>query len=145
MDPITLGAVLLAVVTRISETLGGQLWTGVVSLIRRPLRRKRTPGGDVAQVPSGEDELAALRRAPGDRQKAIALAEVLLARADADDSFEQALLSWWEQAQPVRTSIGAITNTINGGALYGPVLQGRDFINLAFGASPAPSKDLDAG
>jgi hypothetical protein len=39
-DPVTLGAVLLAVVTGLSETLGGQLWSGVVSLIRHPLRRR---------------------------------------------------------------------------------------------------------
>jgi hypothetical protein len=39
MDPVTVGAVLLAVATGVSEALGGQLWAGVVSLVRRPLRR----------------------------------------------------------------------------------------------------------
>lgn len=149
MDPVALGAVLLAVVTGVSEALGGQLWAGVISLVRRPLRRKTTPGGNAAVGPSGEPELAALQQAPGDRQKALALAEVLLARADADDSFKQALVTWWGQAEPVRASIGAVTNTISGGTQYGPVLQGRDFSNLTFGASPTrppvPPEDPDAG
>jgi hypothetical protein len=147
MDPITLGAVLLAVVTGVSETLGGQLWTGVVSLIRRPFRGKAASGGNAAPATSGEAELAALQQAPGD-QKAVALAEVLLARAGADQDFQRALTSWWEQAGPVRASIGDVKNTVSGGTQYGPVLQGRDFSNLTFGASPAPPpvqpKDPDA-
>ena len=139
MDPVALGAVLLAVVTGVSEALGGQLWAGVVSLIRRPLRRKTTSGGNAAPVQSGEAELAALQQTPDDREKAVALAEVLLARAEADDGFRQALASWWEQAEPVRASIGAETrNVISGGTRHGPVLMGRDFSNVTFGVSPAP-------
>jgi hypothetical protein len=156
MDPITIGAVLLAVVTGVSETLGGRLWAGVVSLIRRPVHRKATLGGDTAAVPSGEAELEALQRAPRDQQKALALAELLLARANADDSFKQALANWWKQAEPSRTSIsnstniGDVTSTISGGTQYGPVLQARDLSgNLTFGASPAPPpnppKDTEAG
>lgn len=148
VDPVALGAVLLAVVTGVSEALGGQLWAGVVSLIRRPLRRRTTPQGNAAPVPSGEAELVALQLAQDDRQKAVALAQVLLARADADEGFRQALVSWWEQAAPVRASIGSVTNTISGGTQYGPVLQGRDFSNVTFGVSPAPPpvrpKDPDA-
>ena len=149
MDPVTLGAVLLAVVTGVSEAFSGQLWAGVVSLVRRPGRRKKAPGDDAVTVPSGEAELAALRQAPGNQQKAVALAEVLLARADADDGFKQALLSWWEQAEPVRVSIGNVTNTISGGTQFGPVLQGWDFSNISFGVPPMPSpaqpKDPGAG
>ena len=87
MDPVTIGAVLLAVVTGASEALGGQLWAGVVSLVRRPFRGKQAGGSDVPAVASGEAELAALQQAPGDRQKAVALAEVLLARAATDAEF----------------------------------------------------------
>jgi hypothetical protein len=120
-----------------------------MSLIRRPLRRKTAPGGNAVAVPSGEAELTALQQAPGDRQKAVALAEVLLARADADDDFKEALVSWWGQAEPVRASIGDVTNTISGGTQHGPVLQGRDFSNLTFGASlarpPVPPQDRGAG
>ena len=50
--------------TGVSEALGGQLWAGVVSLVRRPSRRKTAPGAEIAAVPSGEDELAALQQAP---------------------------------------------------------------------------------
>ena len=43
MDPVTVGVVLVAVATGVSEALGGQLWAGVVSLVRRPQRGRR-PG-----------------------------------------------------------------------------------------------------
>ena len=146
MDPITLGAVLLAVVTGLSETLGGQLWSGMVSLIRRPSCHKTASNSDdEATAPSGKAELAALQQAPGDRQKAVALAEVLLARADADDGFKRALVGWWEQAEPVRAGISNVTNTINGGTQHGPVLQGRDFSNLTFGALAPPAQPKDPG
>ena len=144
MDPVTLGAVLLAVITGASEALSGQLWAGVVSLVRRPGRRKIISGEDAAAAPSGEAELVALQQTPDDRHKAVELAEVLLARADADPGFRQALVGWWEQAEPVRVSIsGNVSNTISGGTQQGPVLQGRDFTNLSFGVS-AP-KDPGAG
>ena len=58
----------------------------------------------LAVVSSGEAELAALQQAPGDQQKAVALAEALLARSGADDEFRQALESWWQQAEPIRAS-----------------------------------------
>ena len=75
----------------------------------------RDAGGELPAVPPGEAELAALQQAPGDQQKAVALAELLLARARADPGFEQALREWWEQAEPVREKIGNVTNTISGG------------------------------
>lgn len=137
MDPVTLGAVLLAVATGASEALGGQLLAGVVSLVRRPLRRKATVDRDAAAVSSGEAELMALQQAPGDQRRAMALAEALLARAGADAEFEQALQSWWRRAEPVRATIGNVTNTISGGTQQGPVLQGRDFSNITFGAASA--------
>lgn len=100
-------------------------------------------------MPSGEGELAALQQTPHDRQKAVALAEVLLARADTDDSFRQTLVNWWDQAAPVRANISNVTNTISGGTQYGPVLQGRDFSNLTFitnqaAAAPVAQAQLPA-
>ncbi len=90
----------------------------------------------------------ALQQAPGE-QEAVALAEILLARADTDTAFGQSLEQWWEQAGPVRDKVGNVTNTISGGTQYRPVLQGRDFTNLTFGATPAPPasprEDPDAG
>jgi len=137
VDPITLSAVLLAVVTGMSEALGDQLRAGVVSLVRRPLRRKKHLQRGVSPR-TGEAELAALQQAPGDQQNAIALAQVLLDRAGGDTGFEKALQKWWEEAQPVREKTGSVANTISGGTQHGPVLQGRDFNGLTFGATAAP-------
>jgi hypothetical protein len=148
MDPVTVGAVLLAVATGVSEALGGQLWAGVVSLVRRPLHGSTKAGGELTAARSGEAELAALQASSGDQAKAVALAEILLARASGDPGFGRALGEWWERAAPVREKTGNVTNTISGGTFSGPVLQGRDFTGLTFGAPPAaPSRpgDLDAG
>jgi hypothetical protein len=133
MDPVTIGAVLLAIVSGAAGGLGGTLWDGVVALVRRPFHRKDAPDGDAvgtAMVPGGAAQLAALQQAPGDQHKAIELAEVLLARSGSDREFRQALESWWDQAEPIRASIGNVTNTISGGTQQGPVLQGRDFSNI---------------
>jgi hypothetical protein len=140
VDPVTLGAVLLAIVSGAGSQLGTQLWEGVVSLVRRPFRRKAASSGGAAAaavVPGGEAELAALQQAPGDQQKAHALAEVLLTRSGADYEFRRALEGWWQQAEPIRESIGNVTNTISGGTQHGPVLQGRDFSKVTFG-TPTP-------
>jgi len=71
------------------------------------------------------------------------LAEVLVARADADSEFRQALAVWWEQASQIEIS-GDVSNTISGGTFSGPVLQGRDFSGLTFG-SPAPPPPAPPG
>src|SRR5450755_268071 len=138
MDSVTIGAVLLAIISGAAEGLGSRLRDGVVSLVRRPFRRA---AGDsaaaTAVIPSGEAELAALERDPTDQQRAVALAQVLLARAGADPEFGRALEAWWGQAEPVRASIGEVRNMISGGTQQGPVLQGRDFSNITFGAAPA--------
>jgi hypothetical protein len=138
VDPVTVGAVLLAVATGVSEALGGQLCAGVVSLVRRPMHGRKEPAGELSAPASGETELAALQKSPDDQAKAVALAEVLLARAANDSGFEQALDEWWERAAPIREKTANVTNTISGGTQYGPVLQGRDFTGLTFGASLAP-------
>jgi hypothetical protein len=145
MDPVTVGAVLLAVATGVSEALGGQLWAGVVSLVRRPLHGRKNPAGELP-VGAGEAQLVALQGSP-DQGKAVALAEVLLARAAADPGFDQALGEWWEQATPVREKTGDVTNMISGGTFSGPVLQGRDFTGLSFVAAAPPARpgDPDAG
>lgn len=138
MDPVTIGAVLLAVVTGASEALGGQLWAGVVSLVRRPIRHRAAAGNEVA-VASGEAELAAFQHAPDDQRKAVTLAKRLLARAAADAEFGQALQEWWEWAEPVQAQLGVtVTNTVSGGIQYGPVLQGQNFTNISFGTPVAP-------
>ena len=130
---MTIGAVLLAIVSGAGSQLGVQLWESVVSLVRRPFHRKAAA---VLQVSSGEAEVAALQQAPSDQSKALALAEALLARSVADEEFRRALESWWQQAEQIRDSIGNTTNAISGGIQHGPVLQGRDFSNITFGAPP---------
>jgi hypothetical protein len=144
MDPVTVGAVLVAILNGAGTQLGTQLWDSVVALVHRPFRRKAAGGNAAAVVPSGEAELAALQQAPGDRQRAVALAEVLLARSGVDQEFQQALESWWQQAEPIRASIGNVVNTISGGTQHGPVLQGRDFNGITFGepAPPGPERGL---
>ncbi len=70
-------------------------------------------------------------------KRAVALAEVLVARAGADAGFAEALAAWWEQASQVRAG-GDVANTVSGGTFYGPVLQGRDFTGLTFGSPTVP-------
>jgi hypothetical protein len=87
MDPLTVGAVLVAVVTGAGEAVGARLLAAVMSLVRRPPSGKADAG---EQAATGEAALAALLQAPADQDKAVALARVLLERAAADAEFEQA-------------------------------------------------------
>jgi hypothetical protein len=88
-------------------------------------------------VPDGAAELAALEQAPSDSRRAVALAEVLAARAGADREFRRALEGWWDQASQLWAG-GTVSSTISGGTQHGPVLQGRDFSGLTFGTSAVP-------
>ena len=149
MDPVTIGAVLAAVAGGAGGALGGQVWAGVSALVRRPFRRAHAAEDGTAVVPSGAAELAALEQAPADERRALALAEVLLARANAEAVFGEALAAWWEQASQIR--IGRdVANTVSGGTFHGPVLQGRDFSGLTFNTPPPvsppapPARDPDA-
>ena len=137
MNPITLGTTLLAVITGTSEALSGQLWKQIISLIHRP-RQHETSGDNQRTVSPGEPELTALQQSPHDQQKAIALAEVLVARARGDVSFERALHAWWVRAEPFRAGVGSVTNIISGGTQYGPVVQGQKFGSLTFGVTASP-------
>ena len=139
MDPVTIGAVLAAVVGGAGGALGSQVWAGISALVRRPFHRAQAVGDPADPLPSGSAELAALEQAPADQGRAVALAEVLVARADADGEFREALEAWWKQASQVRVGGGDATNSISGGTFQGPVLQGRDFSGQTFNtAPPAP-------
>ena len=140
MDPLTIGAVLLAIISGASGELGTQLWAGVGTLVSRPFRRQAA-GSASPTLPTGEAELAALEQTPADERHAVALAEVLIARAGADAGFRRALEDWWEQASPIHACAGNVTNTISGGTQHGPVLQGRDFSNVTFGTPRAAQPD----
>jgi hypothetical protein len=93
-------------------------------------------------VADGSAQLAALAQVPDDKDRAVALAEVLVARAAADNEFAQALAAWWEQARHVPATED-VTNTISGGIQHGPVLQGRDFTGLTFTTTPPPPQPGD--
>jgi hypothetical protein len=119
VDPVTIGAVLAAIAGGAGGTLGSQLWAGLSALVRRPFHRSPAHREATATLPSGAAELAALEQAPDDERRALALAGILVARADADSEFSEALAAWWEQASPIH--IGAdTTNTISGGTFHGP-------------------------
>src|SRR5258707_3894288 len=140
MDPVTSGAVLAGVAGGAGGAFGSQVWGGLSALIRHPFRHDR-PAGDNAPVSGGEPELAALEQAPADERRAVALAEVLVARADADGGFREALQAWWEQASQVQAG-GDVANRGSGGTPDGPGLSGRGFARPTFGfpsrSPPAP-------
>jgi hypothetical protein len=158
MDPVTLGAVLLAIVSGVAGEAGGRLWDKVSALVRPPFRhggaaassaQPAQPGQPAGSgVPAGAAplasaggvaELTALAGSPQDKGLALALAHALIARAGADAEFGRTLGQWWEETSELRVGEGAVINTISGGTQSGPVLQGRDFTGLTFGAtSPVP-------
>lgn len=139
MDPVTISAVLMAIVGGASGELGSRLWDGLSALVRRPFTHGQAAAGE-APVPSGEAELARLEGAPADRRQdvAMALAQALVTRADADEDFERMLAGWLDQANQVHVGQGNVTNTINSGTFHGPVVQTRDVTNMTFGAPAAP-------
>jgi hypothetical protein len=144
MDPVTIGAVLLAIVSGAAGEAGSELWDGLITLVRRPFRHREAPGEAPVPVGSGtvEAELRALVHAPDDQGRAVAVAEALLARADADVGFRRDLENWWGRAGLVHTGEGNVTNAITGGTQRGPVLQGRDFTGLTFGSpTPPPTRE----
>ncbi|MFF3612757.1 hypothetical protein [Streptomyces sp. NPDC002580] len=130
MDPVSVG-LLAALAGGAGGEVGQQAWAGLSALVRRrPFHRDS--GGQTPTVSSGEAELVHLAADPDDQSRAQALSTALAVRAAVDGDFRTQLAVWLEQAKLVRTGDGAVTNTISGGAQSGPVLQGRDFSQLAF-------------
>jgi hypothetical protein len=140
MDPITIAVVLVALIGGVGSGIGTSLWTGLGGLVRRPFRRHQEGGATAAApaLPSGEQELAALEQAPVDKDRALALAQVLVGRANGDPEFRQALQAWWDQAAPIRETV-IKSNTISGGNFYGPVFQADTVTGNTFGSQPPPS------
>lgn len=75
-------AVLVAVMTGANEAAGGQLPSGLASLVRRPWRCGTAETSPVVVSPG-----AALQESPRDQHNLAGLAQVLLARANADADF----------------------------------------------------------
>lgn len=79
---------------------------------------------DVVADPADEDALAALR---------LAVRKALAADAGLYGEVREML------AQAGVSGAGDVSNTISGGTFRGPVMQGRDFSGLTFGATPDPT------
>lgn len=112
MDPIS-AAALAALAGGIGGEAGRQAWTALSALIHRPFRRAEADGeADALVASSGEAELTALAlaQAPGELERAQRLSTALAVRAALNAEFRLALESWWQQAQSVRTSEGAVSN-----------------------------------
>jgi len=145
MDPIS-AAALAALAGGIGGEAGRQAWAALGALIHRPFRRA---GADdeagALVVSSGEAELAALTQNPGELERAQRLSTALAVRAALNAEFRLALENWWQQAQSVRTSEGAVSNQVSGGTQYGPVVMGRDFSGLTITAQgPAGPRAVPA-
>jgi hypothetical protein len=136
MDPVTVGAVLLAIVSGAAGQAGSRLWDSAAALVRRPFGHQPAKGA-TEPAGSGMAEVTALEHAPHDEERAMALAQALLARGAVDSAFRHELEAWWAQARRLRLADGGVTNTISGGVQHGPVLQGRDFTSITFGARPS--------
>ncbi|MFJ9945542.1 hypothetical protein [Streptomyces erythrochromogenes] len=134
MDPVSV-ALLAALAGGVAGEVGRQTWASLSALVRRPFNRG---GGQAPAISSGEVELTRLAAEPGNEGRAHALSTALAVRAAVDEDFRAGLAAWQQQAALVRTEDGAVTNLISGGTLNGPVLQGRDFTNPVFNASPPP-------
>jgi hypothetical protein len=134
MDPIS-AAALAALAGGIGGEAGRQAWTALNALIHRPFSHGEADGeAGALVVSSGEAELTALAQDPGELERAQRLSTALAVRAALNAEFRLALESWWQQAQSVRTSEGAVTNQVSGGTQYGPVVLGRDFSSLTITA-----------
>jgi hypothetical protein len=132
MDPVTVSAVLLAIISGVSGEAGAKLWDGLRRMISRPPRTSLSETSALTVQSDGARELAALEQGTPTQQEALALANALLKRADADVSFRQDLEAWWSHASQINITAGDTDSTITGGTQYGPVLQGRDFSGLTF-------------
>nr|WP_203351774.1 hypothetical protein [Streptomyces sp. Sge12] len=135
MDPVSVG-LLVALAGGAGGEVGRQALAGLSALVRRPFRRGDGTDGQDPPVSSGVAELARLEQDPADQARAQALSTALAVRAVLDTGFRTALEGWHEQAKLVRTGDGEITDTISGGTLNEPVLQGRDFSGLSFTTTP---------
>jgi hypothetical protein len=131
--------------------LGRQAWAGLSDLVRQPFHRTpdRAEGApDAGELASGESEMAALEQAPDDRGRALALRDALAVRAAADEGFAEALEQWHRRTVEA-TGPGTVNNSVRGGVQHGPILQGRNFGNISFTATPVepagPAAEPPAG
>ncbi|MFC8710687.1 hypothetical protein ACFUCQ_12275 [Streptomyces sp. NPDC057197] len=140
MDPVSV-ALLGALAGGAGGELGQQAWAGLTALVRRPFRRSADDGGADGGTPPvvpGQRELARLGEDPGDPRRARELSAALARRALWDTGFRHDLEAWYARTRTLGIEEGAVRNTVSGGTQNGPVLQGRDFSGVSFGAPPPP-------
>ncbi|MEW1903458.1 hypothetical protein [Streptomyces sp. NPDC086147] len=136
MDPVSIG-LLAALAGGVGGELGRQSWAGLSALVRRPF--SRGAGEQAPAVSTGEVELVRLSEEPNDQGRAQELSTALALRAAVDTDFRAGLAAWQQQAAALQDQDGVVLNSITGGTLHGPVLQGKDFSgSFTFGTPPAP-------
>jgi hypothetical protein len=137
VDPIAV-ALLAALAGGAGGEAGRQAWAGLTALVRRPFQRTTLEGEETRALSTGEVELVRLDQDPDDLVRAQELSTALAARAAVDAAFATELSRWHDEARRVRTGDGDVTNTVSGGTVHGPVLQGRDFSGTIHLGPPSP-------
>ena len=108
MDPVTIGAVLLAIVSGAGTQLGAQLWEGVVSLVRRPFRRKRRRAVRGRGCAFGRGGAGGVAAGPGRPAQGGRAGGGAAGPGAPTSEFGQALQQWW--AQPSRSGPASATS-----------------------------------
>lgn len=139
MEPISTG-ILLALAGGAGGEAGRQIFTRLVTLVRRPSGST----GENVHIATGEVELEAFRRHPASPQLAEALIAALVGRAERDVDFRHGLYAWEEQARQAHLAPGNVSSIISGGTQHGPVIQGRDMNGFSFSTSDTPASDREA-
>ncbi|HEX5566692.1 MAG TPA: hypothetical protein VFY14_07145 [Streptomyces sp.] len=118
---------LMALAGGTAGAAGQQAWTSLRGLVRRRTAPDAV-SGEPGEVPSGEEEFAALEERAESAERARALARALASRAAYDDAFREDLAAWLGAAEDAVAGTGAgdVHNRITGGT-QGTVVMGRDF------------------
>ncbi|MFE9311618.1 hypothetical protein ACIQCF_27130 [Streptomyces sp. NPDC088353] len=118
---------LMALAGGTAGAAGQQAWASLRGLVRRRTAPEAVPDMP-GELPSGEEEFAALDEQAESAERARALARVLALRAMYDDAFRADLAAWRGAAEDAaaRTGAGDVHNRITGGT-PGTVVMGRDF------------------
>ncbi|WP_031510622.1 hypothetical protein [Streptomyces megasporus] len=121
---------LVALASGTAGAAGQHAWTSLRDLVRRRTAPEAAPDAPDApeDVPSGEEEFAALEERAESEERARALARALALRAAHDDAFRADLAAWRSTAGEAVAGTGAgdVHNEITGGT-QGTVVMGRDF------------------
>ncbi|MEU6339968.1 hypothetical protein ABZ883_03340 [Streptomyces sp. NPDC046977] len=140
MDPISITVAALAA---IAGGAAGEVGSQAVTKLKEMVFHRGRSSSIEGRTPLAEPELIRLLEDPGSNERARELREALLLRASQDEEFSHGLAAWWDQLRPTVEASGDTHNSISGGTLNGPVLQGRDFsgVNFHMGAPTSRTED----